>query len=191
MTETSQRLSGFAAGERGTWLIQRSTAVAGEALPDAARLAIKSPDDASLDGEHAWCLKGVTSHDRYVTRDEKATLVARQPELGRPSAACAALIALRKNAQWWGLTQDERRQIVEEQSQHIAIGMRYLPAIARRLYHCRDLGTAQPFDFLTWFEYAPEDALAFDELLVSLRASVEWQFIEREVDVRLIRAVES
>src|SRR2546428_7160638 len=32
----------------------------------------------------------------------------------------------------------------------------YLPAIARRLYHCRDLG--EPFDFLTWFEYAPADA---------------------------------
>ncbi len=33
--------------------------------------------------------------------------------------------------------------------------MRYLLAVARRLYHCRDLG--EPFDFLTWFEYAPQD----------------------------------
>ena len=65
---------------------------------------------------------------------------------------------------------------------------RYLPAIARRLHHCRDLGYAEPFDFLTWFEYAPSDAAAFDELVAALRASPEWTFVEREVDVRLVRA---
>jgi len=191
MTETSRRLCSFVAGEQGPWLIQRSTAVVGRALPNAARLTVIGHTDAPLGGEHAWYLQGIASHDRYVTRDEKIALVARQPELGRPSATCAAFIALRKNSQWWGLTQDERRQVVEEQSQHIATGMRYLPAIARRLYHCRDLTTTQPFDFLTWFEYASGDAATFDELLASLRASAEWRFIEREVDIRLTRVVES
>jgi len=48
------------------------------------------------------------------------------------------------------LTQDERREIFEERSRHIATGLEYLPAVARRLHHSRDLGG--PFDFLTWFE---------------------------------------
>lgn len=64
--------------------------------------------------------------------------------------------------------------------------MRYLPAIARQLYHCRDLGG--PFDFITWFEYAPAHAAAFDELLHVLRQTEEWTYVDREVDIRLRRA---
>jgi hypothetical protein len=58
-----------------------------------------------------------------------------------------------------------------------------LAAIARRLFHGRDLGAE--FDFLTWFEVATEDQGAFDELLGPLRATEEWTYVEREVDVRL------
>ena len=83
------------------------------------------------------------------------------------------------------LTQDDRRAIFEETSHHTAIGLDYLPAIARQLYHCRDLD--QPFDFLTWFEYAPEDAGVFEELVRRLRSTTEWSYVEREVDVRLKR----
>ncbi|MEI8154526.1 MAG: chlorite dismutase, partial [Hyphomicrobiales bacterium] len=59
------------------------------------------------------------------------------------------------------------------------------PAVARRLHHCRGLGG--PFDFLTWFEYAPEAESAFDAMLQRLRATEEWCYVEREVDVRLVR----
>ena len=111
--------------------------------------------------------------------------MAKQEGLGRPACTRAALIPIRKNAAWWALTQDERRQVFEAQSQHIAIGLRYLPAIARRLHHCRDLGPDEPFDFLTWFEYTPADAGAFEDLVGKLRASPEWRFVEREVDIRL------
>ena len=61
--------------------------------------------------------------------------------------------------------------------------MKYMPAIARRLYHARDLG--EPFDFLTWFEYAPQDADLFEDLVRMLRSTEEWTFVEREVDIRL------
>ena len=61
----------------------------------------------------------------------------------------------------------------------------YLPAVARRLYHGRDLG--EPFDFLTWFEYAPHDTDAFEALVAKLRETTEWAFVEREVDIRLVR----
>jgi hypothetical protein len=136
----------------------------------------------------AWRLRGIVSNERYVERAEKDALVARQEGLGRAASTCAALIPIRKSAAWWALTQDERRDVFEAQSRHIAIGLRYLPAIARRLHHCRDLSADEPFDFLTWFEYAPQDAAAFDDLVGALRASPEWGYVEREVDVRLVRA---
>jgi hypothetical protein len=85
------------------------------------------------------------------------------------------------------LTQDERREVFEAQSKHIGIGMRYLPAIARRLHHCRDLDRGEPFDFLTWFEYARADSQAFEDLLGALRNTPEWAYVDREVDVRLER----
>lgn len=75
----------------------------------------------------------------------------------------------------------------EERSRHIAIGLEYLPAVARRLHHCRDLGG--PFDFLTWFEYAPEASTGFEEMLLRLRATEEWRHVEREVDIRLVRRI--
>ena len=66
--------------------------------------------------------------------------------------------------------------------------MKYLPAIARRLHHCRDIGGNEPFDFITWFEFAPADTAAFDELVAALRASPEWQYVDREIDIRLVQA---
>jgi hypothetical protein len=84
---------------------------------------------------------------------------------------------------WWDLPQDERRAIFEERSRHVADSMKYMPAIARRLYHARDLG--EPFDFLTWFEHAPRDTDLFEDLVRMLRATEEWMFVEREVDIRL------
>ena len=80
------------------------------------------------------------------------------------------------------LAQDERRAIFEEQSRDIGIGMEYLPAVARRLHHSRELG--EPFDFLTWFEYAPEHADAFEEMVRRLRSTAQWRYGEREVDIR-------
>ena len=86
------------------------------------------------------------------------------------------------------MTQDERRTIFENQSKHVTVGMKYLPAIARRLHHCRDLGDSEPFDFLTLFDFTKEDEKAFDDMLAELRASEEWKFIDREVDIRMIHA---
>jgi hypothetical protein len=82
------------------------------------------------------------------------------------------------------MAQDERRAVLEDKSRHIAIGSEYLSAVSRQLVHCRDQARA-PFDFLTWFEFAPADEGRFDELLEKLRATPEWDFIEREVELRL------
>ena len=85
------------------------------------------------------------------------------------------------------MTQDERRAIFEEKSKHTAVGLKYLPAVARRLRRYRDLTEAEPFDFLTLFDFNKADEKAFDDMLADMRASEEWKFIDREVDIRLVR----
>jgi chlorite dismutase len=127
----------------------------------------------------------VTSADQYTTPGERDRLLAVRAPLGRPAATRAALIPIKKSEDWWALNQDERRAIFEERSHHIATSLDYLPMIARRLHHSRDLG--QPFDFLTWFEYAAAASDAFEELVARLRGSEEWTFVVREVDIRLTR----
>lgn len=178
------RLFAFTGGTQGEWLATSQRAITGEPLPAIERLAVTPAADAPAG---TWSLRGITSNERYVERAEKAQLVAVQEGLGRPQATCAALIPIRKSAAWWALTQDERRAVFEARSRHTEIGLRYLPAIARRLHHCRDLGEVEPFDFVTWFEFAPEYGSAFDELLAALRATPEWAYVEREVEIRLTR----
>jgi chlorite dismutase len=174
----------FAAGAEGPWRIRSMSTVAGSSLPAAQRLAVIEGRPVSLPSA-TWILLGVVSHERYVQRREHEELATRSPGLGRPEATNAALIPIRKSEAWWSLPQDERRAIFEEQSRHIATGLQYLPAVARRLHHSRDLG--EPFDFLTWFEFAPANEAGFDELVAILRATEEWSFVDREIDIRLER----
>ncbi len=185
---SAPRLFSFLGGAEGQWIVEQVESIAGESLPVTSRIAVVSEPNASLHPSAVWSLRGITSNERYVVREEKSALVARQEGLGRPTSTRAALIPIRKSAEWWALPQDERRHIFEAQSRHIAIGMKYLPAIARRLHHCRDLGPNEPFDFLTWFEYAPSEEAMFNELVAALRSSPEWEFVVHEVDIRL-RAV--
>lgn len=173
----------FVAGATGLWRIDSIKVISGETLASAPRLDVRegivSPADA------VWSLHAVSGHVRYVERSEKTSLDPISPGLGRAQASRSVLIPVRKSDAWWALPQDERRAIFEERSQHIQGSLAYLPRIARRLYHARELG--QSFDFLTWFEYAPEHEPAFEELLGFLRSREEWDFVEREVELRLSR----
>lgn len=181
----NERLWSFSGGDHGQWRVTDVKAITGTSLAMAARLDIVN---GAPSAPAVWTLQGVTSNERYVQQDEKQKLVVVQQGPGRPSSTQAALIPIRKNAAWWALTQDERRDILEAKSRHIEIGLRYLPPIARRLHHCRDLATVQGYDFLTWFEFAPEHAKAFGELLLALRSTPEWTYVERETEVHLRRA---
>ena len=175
----------FVAAPAGEWRVEAIRAIRGPTLPGAAAVSRFEAPEFRAAGDAAWVLRGVRSNERYLARDEKRQLAAVQEGLGRPASGRAALIPISKSDAWWDLAQDERRAIFEERSAHIAIGARYLPAIARRLYHGRDLG--EPFDFLTWFEFPPGDAGAFDELVGRLRETEEWRYVVREVEVRLSR----
>jgi len=186
LTGVSSRLFTFIGGDAGNWSITDTRTIVGGQWTSARKLSVVNGVVSDARGAR-WLLRGVTSNDRYVTRADKNELASRQEGLGRPDAVCAALIPIRKNAAWWSMTQDERRAVFEDQSHHTAIGMKYLPAVARRLHHSRDLGTDEPFDFLTWFEFSKSNADAFDRLLADLRGTKEWTYVEREVEIRLVR----
>jgi hypothetical protein len=183
----SKRLFSFMGGDTGTWRVSEMRTLAGDPLPAAKKLTI-APDPVTPDDPRAaWVLRGITSNERYVVREERSQIMAKLLGLGRPEATCGALIAIRKNEAWWALTQDERLNIFKDQSHHTKIGLQYFPELARRLHHCRDLSENEPFDFLTWFEYEPAQEAAFNKLLAELRAIEEWKYVEREVEVRLVR----
>ncbi len=178
----------FRGSQSGAWRVKRFAGVKGESLAPTPSLSVTQSDSIALPilpSQSGWRLIGIPSHLRYTERTEKQQLVAVQAGLGRAEAKLAALIPIKKSAAWWELTQEERRKIFEDKSHHIASSMRFLPAIARQLYHARDLGGA--FDFLTWFEYRLAHESLFEELVGMLRETEEWQYVEREVDIRVER----
>ena len=188
LKQLGDRLVRFAGGNTGIWRVLAIRPVQGDALPQAERVAVCRGDEPSP-LEPQWTLSGVISHIRYVERPEQQELTLKQAPLGRSEATLAALIPIRKTAAWWNLTQEERRNFFEGKSHHIAEGVRYLPSVARQLYHSRDIG--EPFDFLTWFEYAPQHSEEFEELVRTLRQTEEWRHVDREIDIRLMREPES
>ncbi|WP_368507095.1 chlorite dismutase family protein [Bradyrhizobium lupini] len=180
----------FRGGQSGGWRITSISPVTGEPLAFMPTLSVTDSEAIALPlvpSRNAWRLVGVASSLRYTERPEKQHLTSVQAGLGRLEATSGALIPIRKSQAWWDLTQEERRRIFEDKSHHIANSLRFLPAIARQLYHCRDLGG--PFDFLTWFEFAPAHASLFEELVAMLRRTEEWSYVEREVDVRAVKEV--
>ncbi len=177
-------ITSFLGGTTGPWRVTGMTAVRGAGLTLVEGLTVlEEPPGPAV--PCTWRLRGLGSNHRYATRAELDVLGTVQAGLGRVEATCAALIPIRKSDAWWRMAQDERLALFGVRSGHTRIGMDYLPGVARRLLHCRDIG--EPFDFLTWFEFAPTEAPAFDELLRRLRAIEEWSFVEREVEVRLQR----
>lgn len=172
----------FIGADSGEWKVTSITAIKGSPLPSVSHIT-KIAGNLVPTASGIWTLKGIVSNLRYTEKEEKDKLVATQEDLGRPTATFAAFIPIQKSEAWWNLAQDERRKIMENKSQHTQTGMKYLPAIARKLFHSRDIGGS--FDFLTWFEFAPEYLDDFVELLFALRKTEEWTYVDREIDIRL------
>lgn len=178
------RLIRFHGGDKGgQWRAQESRTVTGLGLAPVTFLQI---DESPPPERCHWTLSAFVSNLRYTTADEREALLERQEGLGRPESHCAVLIPIRKSSDWWSMAQDERRAIYER-SNHTPIGLAYLPAIARQLHHCRDLG--EPFDFLTWFEFAESETDRFRALLAELRSTEEWTYVERECEIWLTKNI--
>ncbi|MBU6341777.1 MAG: chlorite dismutase family protein [Bacteroidetes bacterium] len=183
---TNTGIISFFGAEQGPWKIASMQTLIGAPLPEANCLNIQqsaiTPDQNS---DAKWILRGFISNLRYTHRSEKTMLDAHSKPLGRAAYHAAALIPIQKSKECWNLAQDERRRIFEEDSKHIQQSAEYLQYISRQLHHSRDLGEA--FDFLTWFEFAPEHTEKFDALCAILRKTEEWQYVTREIDIRLLK----
>jgi chlorite dismutase len=167
----NETLTKFCGGQKGIWKVMSMRAIIGQSLEQVNRIDILNINNIDKQIECNWSLKGVSSNMRYTNRDEKTKLDITPSILGKPDFKYAALIPIRKSNEWWTLTQDERRNIFEEQSKHINYSLKYLTNVSRKLYHSKDIG--EPFDFLTWFEFAPEHSEQFDELVDYLRQTEE------------------
>ena len=96
----NSRLISFAGGSSGEWAVTGMTTIVGDSLPGVSRLAIVGGAVDVASAGSVWCLRSITSNERYVTAQEKAQLIAKQERLGRPSATHAALIPIRKTTEW-------------------------------------------------------------------------------------------
>lgn len=112
------------------------TIVAGEPLTHASHVDVVPGTSARPQAESAWTLRRVTSNEPYVHQTERAELRRKQEPTGRPAATWAALIPIRKQAQWWELPQDERWQIFGTRSHYIKFGMQTLPRSTRPRSGC-------------------------------------------------------
>jgi len=97
----NSRLFTFIGGNKGPWKVILFKPVIGEPLAETPCLDIINHAVTGLPEGAAWVLRGVTSNERYVHREEKKQLVLKQTGLGRPEATHSALIPIRKNAQWF------------------------------------------------------------------------------------------
>lgn len=65
------RLFTFAGGETGVWRVVRMDAVAGAPLPGIPRLDVAAGSVSPQPLGTKWLLRGITSNERYVVREEK------------------------------------------------------------------------------------------------------------------------
>lgn len=73
----------------------------------------------------------------------------------------AIMIPIRKNAQWWNLSKEDRVAMLKE---HTLPTLAYLKTIKRKLYHSTGLSDV---DFLTIFE--TNNLVEFNDLVIALR----------------------
>jgi hypothetical protein len=130
-------------------------------------------------------LIAVVQHLGYTDALRRRDLTAQSASETGPRAV---LIPIAKTAEWWALAHDERLALLRASGRslgHFDIGASYASRIHRRLYHCRYLPFSR-WDFLTYFEFAEEHAVAFRELLQELRdveRNPEWRFVEHETEI--------
>jgi hypothetical protein len=118
-------------------------------------------------------------------REEKNEIVVKQQGLARPEATCAALIPIRKTQ--LGGNSRKTSAGAFSKSQSTSKSGSTTACSSAQAHHCRDLSENEPFDFLNWFEFAPTHEAEFNALLSELRATEEWKYVDREVDIRLVR----
>ncbi len=176
----------YVGGTSGPWEVTQLLVRRGDPLSHVSHVGIINGRLNRTPAGTAWILSGVVRNTRHVTREEFVPPGACRIAGNSPVSTCAALIPIRRSPEWWQLGRESRRDLLNPPSRRPPRGLRYLSTMIRKWQHRRDL--SEQFDCLAWFEYEPRDSAAFDDLLADWRASEEWKFVDRECDIRLVRA---
>ena len=107
-------------------------------------------------------LVGMTKPLNYITKDKSADLNAGLTSATYSGEAprYAFMIPVKKNAEWWNLTDAQRLKEIET---HTLPTLGNLVNVKRKLYHSTGLDDT---DFITYFETA--DLAAFNNLMLAL-----------------------
>lgn len=181
---SADALYNYVGGVSGAWEVTSLVARRGDSLAAVSHVDIVNGPLRRTPVGTVWLMSGLVRNTRYVSREE--VLPPGAPRPVEQSPTCAALIPIRRSPEWWQLGQAARRELLQSQSRRTPVGFRFLSAILRTWQHRLDL--SEQFDCVTWFEYEPRDSAAFEDLLADWRASEEWKYIDRECDIRLVRA---
>ncbi len=104
-------------------------------------------------------LHGLTKKPNYVPAfSEQLKTDLKAPSESGPYAA---VIPIRKDAEWWALPQEQRAGMMQE---HTEAALPYHKTVKRKLYHSTGL---DDIDFITYFETAKLDD--FQSLILSLQ----------------------
>jgi hypothetical protein len=182
------------------YLIREVRSICGEAPStlrpgtDLARIEsqspIRFPSSGGRTSPDRFPLRGVLQHLHYTPRSERTELekISRF-ESDASSEPTAVLIPIRKSAEWWKLSQDERQVLFQKTPRHEGhhgIGRKYADRIFRRLYHSRYVEPTAPYDFLTYFEFEEMDVPYFRKLISELRDiknNPEWLYVDFEYEI--------
>lgn len=181
----SENLFSYIGGSSGSWRITQMQTLSGPALRLASHVEIAHGPVVRPPGGASWILSGIARNTRFVTREERSPEQCWSTSSQTREATCAALIPIQQSAAWWDLAHDEREEIIETQSRCLSDRLRFLTTFARRFLFGRDLG--EPFDIVTWLEYSPCDEALVNDLAAALRQTQEWKYVEREIDIRMVR----
>lgn len=107
-------------------------------------------------------LVGITKTLNYISKDKSADLNAGLSAASYTGDAprYAIVIPVKKNAEWWNLTDAQRLKEVES---HTVPTLEFLVNVKRKLYHSTGFADT---DFITYFE--TNDLAAFNNLALSL-----------------------
>lgn len=112
-------------------------------------------------------LVGITKPLNYITKDKSKDLNAglSGATYSGDAPRFAIVIPVKKNAEWWNLTDEQR---LKEMETHTTPTLPYLVNVKRKLYHSTGIDDT---DFITYFE--TNDLGAFNNLLLSLASVPE------------------
>jgi hypothetical protein len=139
-----------------------------------------------------FCIEGVERPPRYTNHElhEFAFRPAAVRRSGRVSSH-ALLLPIRKTAEWWNMSALERGVFfyphVDIRSGcavrgHVLSAAEGIPALFRRLYHNPDGYQREgEYDFLAYFECAPQDLQSFARVHRALQDTAqnpEWRYVQ-------------